>query len=69
MCSLAAWQAQVGTSANTGATFAQRRSHGAGNVLSLARHHKGKLATFDKGIAELIQANKERRRHITEMEA
>jgi toxin-antitoxin system PIN domain toxin len=38
-------------------------------LLSLARFHKGKLATFDNGIAELIQANKERVRHITLLEA
>jgi hypothetical protein len=35
----------------------------------LAQHHRGKLATFDNGIAELIQANKERRQHITVIEA
>jgi toxin-antitoxin system PIN domain toxin len=34
-------------------------------LLSLAKFHKGKLATFDSGIAELIQANEERGRHIT----
>jgi predicted nucleic acid-binding protein len=38
-------------------------------LLSLAQHHKGKLATFDNGIAELIQASKERRQHITVIEA
>jgi uncharacterized protein len=38
-------------------------------LLSLAQHHKGKLATFDSGIAELIQSNKERRQHVTVIEA
>jgi toxin-antitoxin system PIN domain toxin len=38
-------------------------------LLSLAQHHKGKLATFDSAIAELIQANKERRQHVTVIEA
>jgi toxin-antitoxin system PIN domain toxin len=38
-------------------------------LLSLAQHHKGKLATFDNGIAEMIQANKERHQHITVIEA
>jgi predicted nucleic acid-binding protein len=37
-------------------------------LLSLAQHHKGKLATFDNGIAELITA-KERRQYITAIEA
>jgi len=40
------------------------RAQSMGNV-----HHKGKLATFDNGIAELIQVNKERHRHITVLEA
>jgi uncharacterized protein len=34
-------------------------------LLSLAQFHKGKLATFDNGIAELIQVNKERSKHLT----
>jgi toxin-antitoxin system PIN domain toxin len=34
-------------------------------LLSLAKFHRGKLATFDSGIAELIQAYEERGRHIT----
>jgi predicted nucleic acid-binding protein len=38
-------------------------------LLSLAQHHKGKLATFDGGIAELVPANKERRQYITVIEA
>jgi hypothetical protein len=38
-------------------------------LLSLAQHHKGRLATFDNGIAELIQAGKERRQHMTVIEA
>jgi predicted nucleic acid-binding protein len=38
-------------------------------LLSLAQHHKGKLAIFDNRIAELIQGNKERRKHITVIEA
>ncbi len=38
-------------------------------LLSLAQHHKGKLATFDGGIAELIPGIKERHQHITLIEA
>ena len=38
-------------------------------LLSLAQFHKGKLATFDHGVAELIQADEERGRHITVLEA
>lgn len=38
-------------------------------LLSLAQHHGGRLATFDAGIAELIQANKERNQHVTVLEA
>lgn len=37
-------------------------------LLALAQHHKGKLATFDKGIAELIQSHKERSQHVTLVE-
>jgi hypothetical protein len=37
------------------------------DIMSAAR--KGKLATFDDGIVELIKANKERRQHITVIEA
>ena len=37
-------------------------------LLSLAQHHKGKLATFDCGNAELIPADKERRQYITLIE-
>ena len=37
-------------------------------LLALAQHHKGKLATFDHGIAELIQVNKERALYITQVE-
>jgi uncharacterized protein len=40
-----------------------------GYLLALAQHHKGKLATFDRGIAELISVNKERNRHLTLVEA
>jgi predicted nucleic acid-binding protein len=38
-------------------------------LLSLAQHHRGKLATFDGGIAELIPAIEERHQHITLIEA
>jgi toxin-antitoxin system PIN domain toxin len=34
-------------------------------LLALAQHHGGRLATFDKGVAELIQSHKERSRHVT----
>jgi predicted nucleic acid-binding protein len=34
-------------------------------LLALAQYNKGKLATFDKGVAELIQAHKERSRYVT----
>jgi len=37
-------------------------------LLSLAQHHKGKLATFDGGIGDLIPANTERRQYITLIE-
>lgn len=33
-------------------------------LLSLARHHKGKLATFDGGVSELIPLIKDRRRYV-----
>ena len=38
-------------------------------LVALAQHNKGKLATFDRGIAELIQYHKQRNRHITVLEA
>jgi toxin-antitoxin system PIN domain toxin len=38
-------------------------------LLSLARFHAGKLATFDSGVAELIPANKERDQYITVLAA
>jgi len=53
----------------TSAAFVGHRQVTDAYLLSLAQHHKGKLATFDNGIAELIQANKERRQHITVIEA
>lgn len=34
-------------------------------LLALAQHHKGKLATLDGGLSELIQAPKDRSRHVT----
>jgi toxin-antitoxin system PIN domain toxin len=34
-------------------------------LLSLAQHHNGKLATFDRGVVELIQVPKDRTRHVT----
>jgi toxin-antitoxin system PIN domain toxin len=37
-------------------------------LLALAQHHKGKLATFDKGVAELIPAPKDRPRYVTLVE-
>ncbi|HEY0749173.1 MAG TPA: TA system VapC family ribonuclease toxin [Steroidobacteraceae bacterium] len=53
----------------TSAAFVGHRQVTDAYLLSLAQHHKGKLATFDKGIAELVQANNERRQHITVIEA
>jgi predicted nucleic acid-binding protein len=53
----------------TSAAFVGHRQVTDAYLLSLAQHHKGKLATFDNGIAELIQANKERHQHITVIEA
>jgi toxin-antitoxin system PIN domain toxin len=38
-------------------------------LVALVQHHKGKLATFDRGVAELIQAHKERSQYITLVEA
>jgi uncharacterized protein len=34
-------------------------------LLALAQHRKGKLATFDGGLSELIQVQKDRSRHVT----
>ena len=53
----------------TSAAFVGHRQVTDAYLLSLAQHYKGKLATFDDGIAQLIQANKERRQHITVIEA
>jgi toxin-antitoxin system PIN domain toxin len=53
----------------TSAAFVGHRQVTDAYLLSLAQHHKGKLATFDNGIAELIHANKERRQHITVIDA
>jgi uncharacterized protein len=33
-------------------------------LLALARHHKGKLATFDGGVGDLMQSPKDRSRHV-----
>ena len=49
----------------TSAAFVGHRQVTNAYLLSLAQHHKGKLATFDHGMAELIQANNERHQHIT----
>lgn len=38
-------------------------------LVALAQHHKGKLATFDRGVAELVQTQKERSQYITLIEA
>ena len=53
----------------TSAAFVGHRQVTDAYLLALAQHHKGKLATFDNGIAELIQVNKERSQHITLLEA
>jgi uncharacterized protein len=50
------------------AAFVGHRQVTGAYLLSLAQHHKGKLATFDNGIAELIPG-KERRQHISVIEA
>ena len=34
-------------------------------LLALAQYRKGKLATFDAGLSELIQLHKDRSRHVT----
>jgi hypothetical protein len=34
-------------------------------VVALAQYHKGALATFDRGIGELISAGKDRMRYVT----
>ncbi len=53
----------------TSAAFVGHRQVTDAYLLALAQYHKGKLATFDNGIAELIQVNKERAQHITLLEA
>jgi uncharacterized protein len=37
-------------------------------LLALAQHNKGKLATIDRGVAELIQVHKDRSRYVTVVE-
>jgi uncharacterized protein len=37
-------------------------------LLALAQHRRGKLATFDSGVAELISADKERSNHVALVE-
>jgi hypothetical protein len=51
------------------AAFVAHRQVTDAYLLSLAQHYKGKLATFDRGIAELIQVSKDRRQHITMLDA
>jgi toxin-antitoxin system PIN domain toxin len=34
-------------------------------LLALAQHHKGKLATLDAAVAELVRTREERSRHVT----
>ena len=38
-------------------------------LVALVQHHKGKLATFDRGVGELIQVHKDRSQYITLVEA
>jgi toxin-antitoxin system PIN domain toxin len=38
-------------------------------LVALVQHHKGRLATFDRGVAELIQVHKERSQYVTLVEA
>ncbi len=56
------------TEAFASAAFVGHRQVTDAYLLSLAQFHKGKLATFDRGIPELIAANKDRGRHITVLE-
>ena len=51
------------------ASFVGHRQVTDAYLLSLAKFNKGKLATFDNGVAELIQASEERSRHITVLAA
>jgi uncharacterized protein len=53
----------------TSAAYVGHRQVTDAYLLAVAQHHKGRLATFDNGIAELIEVNKERRQHITVLEA
>jgi uncharacterized protein len=38
-------------------------------LVALVQHRKGKLATFDRGVPELLQIHKERAQYITLVEA
>jgi toxin-antitoxin system PIN domain toxin len=53
----------------TSVAFAGHRQVTDGYLLALTQHHKGKLATFDRRIAELIPLSTERGQHITLLEA
>ena len=53
----------------TSAAFVGHRQVTDAYLLALAQYRKGKLATFDNGIAELIQLNRERGRYITHLES
>lgn len=53
----------------TSAAFVGHRQVTDAYLLALAQSHKGKLATFDNGIAELLQVNKERSQYVTLLEA
>jgi predicted nucleic acid-binding protein len=61
--------APTDAAAFAGAAFVGHRQVTDAYLLSLAQNQKGKLATFDGGIAELIPAIKERHQHITLIEA
>ena len=37
-------------------------------LVALVQHHRGKLATFDRGIAELLQVQKDRSQYIAVLE-
>jgi toxin-antitoxin system PIN domain toxin len=51
------------------AAFVGHRQVSDAYLLALAQHNKGKLATFDRGIAELIQVQRQRGQSIAVLEA
>jgi toxin-antitoxin system PIN domain toxin len=53
----------------TSATLVGHRQVTDAYLVALVQHRKGKLATFDRGVAELIPVHKERAQYITLVEA